>query len=679
MNRKQCGFFLGIVVLCLAAPVIKFEPSQNPGVGGRTVGCISFVPAAGFSSAVNAAAMNPISLTIDGNDSGRIFAGLGAVSAGASSRLLFDYSDPQRSDVLDFLFKKKFGAGFQHLKVEIGGGENSTCGSEPSHAITRDELQHPVNRGYELWLMSEARKRNPQIILEGLPWSYPHWLAGIFSQDAADWFVAFLDAARIHYGLDIDYLAAAMNENGTDRNWIVNHLRPSLNAHGYAKVKLQAPDDDSEHWQIFNSFVSDMAFRSVIDAVGYHYVNGREPWEIDQVSGRDATGAAKSSGVPLWASEEWSMSGGYWNGTGAMFLARLINKFYIRDRISKTLIWCPIDAIYKGLPWEQTGAMSADRPWSGHYKVWPAVWALAHTTQFAEPGWQYLDSACGRLAPDSWKATFVTLKNRDTNDWSMVLCTDQDVDIKLKMIHVKFGPVYVWRSDSITQFVRTETVMPEKNLFTLHLQSNSVYTLTTTTGQQKGAHDIPADRPFPFPFKENYDTYPSGATPRYHSDQKGTFAIADVQGHGRCLQQVVPRQGYLWQYMPNVRKPYTVIGDQDWQDYTIAADVFIRSGDVELGGRFGDINKLSYRFILDVKGAWSLAYQDRRLASGRVIDFDARRWHTMKLSMNGRELGAELDGRNLCAVQDSERPSGMAYLASSYDANCFDDLLIEKH
>jgi galactosylceramidase len=31
-----------------------------------------------------------------------------------------------------FPFKPKFGAEFQHLQVKIGGGENSSCGSEPS-------------------------------------------------------------------------------------------------------------------------------------------------------------------------------------------------------------------------------------------------------------------------------------------------------------------------------------------------------------------------------------------------------------------------------------------------------------------------------------------------------------------------------------------------------------------
>ena len=111
---------------------------------------------------------------------GREFDGIGAVSAGASSRLLIDYPEPQRSQILDYLFKPKFGAGFQHLKVEIGSGENSTCGCEPSHVITRDELADPKPRGYEFWLMAEARKRNPHILLDCLPWAFPRWVGTRF-------------------------------------------------------------------------------------------------------------------------------------------------------------------------------------------------------------------------------------------------------------------------------------------------------------------------------------------------------------------------------------------------------------------------------------------------------------------------------------------------------------------
>lgn len=85
-----------------------------------------------FLTATLDAEMAHTSIRLDPESPGREFLGIGAVSAGASSRLLIDYPEPQRSEVLDFLFKPKFGAGFQHLKVEIGGGENSTCGSEPT-------------------------------------------------------------------------------------------------------------------------------------------------------------------------------------------------------------------------------------------------------------------------------------------------------------------------------------------------------------------------------------------------------------------------------------------------------------------------------------------------------------------------------------------------------------------
>jgi hypothetical protein len=72
-------------------------------------------------------------VVLDGNGKGRVFDGLGAASAGASSRLLIDYPEPERSQILDYLFKPGYGAALQHLKVEIGADANSTDGSEPSH------------------------------------------------------------------------------------------------------------------------------------------------------------------------------------------------------------------------------------------------------------------------------------------------------------------------------------------------------------------------------------------------------------------------------------------------------------------------------------------------------------------------------------------------------------------
>src|SRR5882672_6684962 len=59
-------------------------------------------------------------ITVDGHDGGRVFDGIGAVSNAYSSRLLYDYPDPQRGQILDYLFTPGYGASLHHLKHDLG-------------------------------------------------------------------------------------------------------------------------------------------------------------------------------------------------------------------------------------------------------------------------------------------------------------------------------------------------------------------------------------------------------------------------------------------------------------------------------------------------------------------------------------------------------------------------------
>lgn len=615
---------------------------------------------------------------LDANDQGRVFEGIGAVSAGASSRNLIDYPEKERAEVLDFLFKPKFGAGFQHLKVEIGSGENSTCGSEPSHAITREEIQDPKPRGYEFWLMAEARKRNPKIMLDCLPWAYPGWVGNRFSQESADWFVAFLEVARKYYGLEMDWVSAAQNEMGTDLNWIAKYLRPTLNAHGFSKIRLQAPDDDSEFWQVFDELEKKPEFNRLIDAVGYHYVDGRNPWEIDQKGGRDATAKAIQSGKPLWASEEWSQSGEEWGGKGALYLARLMNKLYTRDRITKYEIWCPLDGIYNQIIWGNTGALQADTPWDGHYTVWPAVWALAHTTQFAEPGWVYMNSACGQFDTTTWRGSHVAMRNPKTGDWSVIMVTGERRKVKLVIgSGLKTGSVYAWKSTDKDQFVRQTPLQMNKNSIEIELEADAIYTLTNTTGQAKGSYGVPPkSKSFPFPFHESFDSYSSGETPRYFSDQKGTFEVCQSPKGGKCMAQVVPEQGILW-YNNWLLKPHTLFGDLNWQDYAIEGDVLLAGGDCEIGGRYTDRNKLGFRWMLTRDGRWQLNFHYTTLSSGQIENFKPSDWHHIRLEMKGDQITGFVDNIKLTTISGKSGLKGMAFIASTYDRNLFDNIRVE--
>jgi hypothetical protein len=87
-----------------------------------------------IAGGAGAAAGGGVTIALDGSGTGHVFDGVGAISGGGgNSRLLFDYPEPYRSQVLDYLFKPGFGAALQILKVEIGGDMNSTDGAEPSH------------------------------------------------------------------------------------------------------------------------------------------------------------------------------------------------------------------------------------------------------------------------------------------------------------------------------------------------------------------------------------------------------------------------------------------------------------------------------------------------------------------------------------------------------------------
>ena len=442
-------------------------------------------------------------------------------------------------------------------------------------------------------------------------------------------------------------------------------------------MKLQAPDDDSEFWQVFDVLEKDPELDHLIGAVGYHYVDGREPWDIDQKGRREATEKAKRSGKPLWASEEWSQSGGHWGDKGALYVARLMNKLYARDRITKFEIWCPIDSIYDQIIWADTGAMQADTPWCGHYTVWPAVWAIAHTTQFAEPGWVYMDAACGQLDAATWRGSHVALRDPKTGDWSVVVVSGETRRIQLHLAPgLKSGPVQVWQSTETAQFVQQAPLAWQNRTVEFDLEPNAIYTFTSITGQQKGSHGAPPPRtPFPFPFADDFEGYRAGDTPRYFSDQKGSFEVYQWPKGGKCLAQIVPAQGILW-YDNWLLKPHTLFGDANWQDYVIEADVFLVGGDVEIGGRYADRDKLGYRWILTRDGRWQLNWQYTTLAAGQLVKFNPSVWHHLRVELNGHQISGSVDGKPLTQVSDKARDKGMVFLASTYDRNLFDNVRI---
>ncbi|MGO8747510.1 MAG: discoidin domain-containing protein [Thermoguttaceae bacterium] len=667
-------------------------------------------------------------VALDGRGLGRTFEGIGGLSAGAGSRLLMDYPEPQRSELLDFLFKPNYGASLHHLKVEIGGDVNSTEGSEASYARTREEFEHPqpeqFHRGYEWWLMREAKKRNPNIYLDALQWGAPDWIgdkdfpdAGnandmawdkrivrnrkkFFTKDNVDFIAGFIEGAKKYHGLDINY-CGTWNESPIGDEWTgprfdvpwIKLLRKTLDSRGLTGVGIIARDldggrDQARTWRIADLMEQDPELKKAVYAAGAHY------------PGRWTTSVARKCGKPLWASEDcggWAglvLSGGNHPGYGGTLgwveagaLAKTYNLNYIDGKMTKTTICYLIDSYYDALSFANASALKANTPWSGHYEVWLPLWAMAHTAQFAQPGWKYLDGACGLLKQGG---SYVSLRSPDDGQYSVIIETGDAKTPQTLAFHVSgglsTGAVHVWRSNARSQFERQDDVALPGNSFTVKLEPGSIYSLTTTTGQHKGKTEIPPSAEFPMPYRDDFEGSRAGGMAKYFSDQSGTFEVAERPGGGKCLRQTIAQRGIDWDHYPTPN-PYTIIGSAKWRNYEVACDAYIeRAGCVALFGRIAQ-SLLSccdpphgYWLKVNSDGRWELKAFTKTLKSGTVA-FAADRWHKLALRFSGSRIVASIDRVEVQALDEDDLDGfdrGMAGLGSGWNNARFDNFSVRE-
>jgi hypothetical protein len=612
-----------------------------------------------------------VSVTVDGRSDGLRFDGIGAVSAGGSSRLLIDYPEPERSQILDYLFKPNYGAALQILKVEIGADADSTCGAEPSHERERGVVE--CGRGYEWWLMKEAKARNPELQLAALAWGAPGWISNFWSAANIRYTLSWLECARRH-GLKIDYLGGG-NERGWDADYYIQ-LKAALKTHGFGHIQVVASDDHNppNYWAIADEMKKKPAFADAVDIIGQHDVCG---WRTAQKHCNVST-AALELGKPLWDSENSTQD----YRTGAEPLARVMTRHYLDAGITANFNWALAAAFYENFPVAATGLILADRPWSGFYDLGKSVWVDAHLTQFTRPGWRYLDSACG-YTPHG--ASLVALRSPNSDDYTIYIETVDLTEPETLEFSLAGGlstnSVVLWRTqlgttDDSSSFVLLDRVQPKDGRYHLRIEPGHVYTCSTTTGQRKGNAQprAPRDNRLVLPFSEDFDSVQPGEMARYFADVHGAFEAALTGGgrKGKVYRQVVKQEPLLWHRakMP----PTTIVGDPRWEgDYEVKVDVLLESkGYAGVVGRIESQQHsvAGYHFQISHTGAWRVFTQnvsgdDRVLASGTNNSVKINQWHTIGMRFQGDGITASLDGSALSTIHDQSHKKGQVGLRSS--------------
>jgi galactosylceramidase len=96
-----------------------------------------------------------------------------------------------------------------------------------------------LHRGYEWFLLNEAKKRNPDILLYGLPWAFPAWVgcdAGTLTNcddnpyknpnQTAAYITSWVAGAKTEYDLDIDFI-------GSCEEFVASSQRDAITPHPY--------------------------------------------------------------------------------------------------------------------------------------------------------------------------------------------------------------------------------------------------------------------------------------------------------------------------------------------------------------------------------------------------------------------------------------------------------------
>ncbi|XP_013401026.1 galactocerebrosidase-like [Lingula anatina] len=620
---------------------------------------------------------------------GRNFDGIGAISGGgATSKLLVNYPEAQRNQVLDFLFKPNFGASLQILKVEIGGDSQSTDGVESSHMHT--EVDVSFQRGYEWWMMKEAKKRNPNIKLYGLPWVFPGWLGnGTFNPYAMrEKLVYYITswikgAAKVH-NLQIDYIGI-WNERSYDIDYI-KMLRKSLDNQGFSHTQIVAADGG---WGIASDVLKDPDLANAVSILGAHY------------PGSMATADAQKTGKKLWASEEYSA---FNNLAGGGCWARVLSEGYVNGNLTSAIAWNLISSYSAALPYSGSGLMTANQPWSGYYVVNTPIWMSAHYTQFTEIGWSYLDHGHGSghldsngsyialTSPDRSQLTIV-IENMDPHDapcfYPMPKYTvaPQTVTFTLKGSFSKIQELDVWFTHfNFTQgghsdiFIYQGPMKVVNGSFSLTVMPNVVITLTTVKSGRKGQYPAPPPpAPFPLPYKDTFQDYAEFSEPYNLAPQAGSFEIRSSSEPGitKVLRQVVPQPPIDTCLPKRMPRPIAVIGNHSWADVRVeitcrvpasngSSGVFIASR-VSSGGCSAMYSNGLYfwlllgerKFLLSSDYAQKVVYANGTLPNS--IDFNT--WTSMSLFAQGKKVRGMLNSKDVFNLELKTVVSAYGFVA----------------
>ena len=486
----------------------------------------------------------------------------------------------------------------------------------------------------------------------------------------------------------------------------------------------------SGQFEIADEMAQDVELNASIDIIGSHCpgsLNGQ----------RSPNPSVLALNKPLWNTEQHfgipdPSSLKCWQFQTALDLAQTLNGMYIEAQQTSTQMWTPIYSWYDWLPYAGKGLLVANEPWSQTYNISDTVWAMAHTTQFAQPGWRYGGAeACAAInatVGGKWSGSYVSYLSPDGHDVSVVIETSGatgPTSILLTLEGATLSPVEKlerWTTVEGAVFVHAAPIASSKsaggtNVFKITVPPRTIWTLTTlATGQSKG---VPATEatgkgtPFSFllPYYDDFESYPLDTLPLYFSDMHGAFAVVMEEGN-KAMRQLAGEAPPLCTHGSGATAYATVIGDASWSDYTLSVKASATAAPSStassipfllIGSHAGGSATLSLKpesfyhapytangvvLRLNMDGTWTLSTKAKLVASGKGGAWSPGKTLAITLTVHasGGEkntvVSADVDGvdltKQLSVGEKSQSMFGAAWLGGGFHETTFDDFSITK-
>lgn len=661
------------------------------------------------------------------------YRGLGCISANNASRLLLDYKvehPKEYEEIMRLLFQKDYGIGLSHIKLELGADVNSFAGAEPATKRTAEE-HADVTRGAGFQFAADAKVINPDITLDLLRWGEPAWVARAFtiSQEHGlnaryTWYKETLEAAYQIYGLKFNFISADQNETDTtDEAWIL-FLRYRLDhekktPYDYRKIKIVASDEVGTR-NVAAQMVENASLRNAIDVIGLHYTTFGDSYTnlLNEAYGKEIWYSEGSAPCNLSELTVQADQSGITGKNGAIDIAnRIINSYY-NGKMCMYEFRPAIAANYDGAYDAPKHLISAQEPWSGHYRMDSGFWMALQFSRFSPKGWLFVNGACygdgeENHAIENTSNNFMTLVSPDRSEMTMHF-TNEDLFPRTYSVQLKdmgftnrtlstiltAGP-NAGEAYNANWFRRGKPVKPShKNgeTYFIKVPPQSIMTITTldtswVNGVETFSHAIPSPERLSLPYQDTFryredEIMVRGCAPRYTTDQGGAFELIHSDQDGDILCQRI-KKGNIpanWRFR-GTPEPITCLGDDRWRSYSAEIDVRLDNREAEnyagLGVRYNSAvtcettSRCGYTGILYGDGRWQLLDMDNVAAEGTSYTVRATDWNKLKLLILGDSIFFFLNG-DLLTTYRPQCPinSGRISLCSDYEMNTFRNLKV---